>query len=353
MAKQPIYSVLDLVYVTETDTYRDAYLNSVAIAQKAEELGYHRYWIAEHHNIPGIASAATSVVMGYIANATKTIRIGSGGIMLPNHSPLVIAEQFGTLEAMYPGRIDLGLGRAPGTDPRTTLALRRGSHDQGDNYPQLLNELRHYLAPEENNKQADCDLVTEIPENILYRRNQNQTVRAFPGQGQDIPIWLLGTSGFTARLAGQLGLPYGFASHFMPNNLMQALSIYRDSFTPSEVLQKPKVLVTANVYASEDEDYANYIASSHQLSFLNLIRGNIGKLPKPVHNIDEYWTEIERRVVMQQLHATIIGTPKHVKNELQNLAKQTQADEIMIVSSAYSVADRIRTFEIVALEMIL
>ena len=328
--KKPIYNVLDLVPVIEEESYREAYLKSIQLAQRAEALGYHRYWVAEHHNMPGIASAATSVVMSYLAQATTTIRIGAGGIMLPNHSPLVIAEQFGTLEAMFPDRIDLGLGRAPGSDQRTMHALRRDPHAQGQDFPERLHELMGYFSDQA----------------------ESWAVQAVPGYGQNIPIWLLGSSDFSAVLAGQLGLPFAFASHFMPANTMPALYAYRAAFKPSQVLKKPHVMVGINVYAAETEAHAAYISTSAKLSFLNLIRGKPGKLPKPVENIEAHWTPQEMEAVQRQLDSTIVGTPEQIKKGLLAFTELTQADEVIVVSSSYDFQDRVRSFEIVAEQMI-
>lgn len=326
----PNYSVLDLVPVVAGQSLAEAYQVAVTLAQHVEKLGYERLWVAEHHSMPGIASAATAVVMGHLAAATTTLRIGSGGIMLPNHPPLVIAEQFGTLEAMYPGRIELGLGRAPGSDPQTSRALRKDPTRQGQDFPQLLQELQDYLAPEQ----------------ILPGQ-----VRAIPGEGQHIPIWLLGSSDFSARLAGQLGLPFGFAAHFSPQNTMPALHIYRQSFVPSAVLSEPYALVCVNVFAADTTAYAAYIATSAQQQFLSLIRGNPGKLPKPVHNMDDLWTQREKEGVLSQLAGTFIGDSATIQAKLNSYATLTQADEIMVISSAYDLQDRLRTYEIVAEQM--
>ena len=328
--KIPKYSVLDLVPVVEDQTLSDAYRSAVTLAQHAEKLGYERLWVAEHHSMPGIASAATSVVIGHLAAATTTLRLGSGGVMLPNHPPLVVAEQFGTLEAMYPGRIELGLGRAPGSDPRTAQALRKDPTRQGQDFPKLLQELQEYLAPE----------------HIFPGQ-----VRAIPGEGQNIPIWLLGSSDFSARLAGQLGLPFGFAAHFSPQNTLPALHIYRQSFVPSAVLSEPYALVCVNVFAADTTENAEYISTSSKQQFLSLIRGNPGKLPKPVRNMDDLWTPREKEGVLSQLASTFIGDPESIKERLDNYAQLTQADEIMVISSAYDLQDRLRTYEIVAQQM--
>ncbi|MFB5285237.1 LLM class flavin-dependent oxidoreductase [Peribacillus sp. Hz7] len=320
------FSILDLAQITTGGSPAESFQHSVDLAQHAEKWGYHRYWLAEHHNMPGIASSATSVVIGYVANATKTIRVGSGGIMLPNHSPLVIAEQFGTLEAMYPGRIDLGLGRAPGSDQQTAVALRRDPRNQGQDFPEQLAELRMYLNP----------------------ASRNNRVRAIPGEGQDIPIWLLGSSGFSAVLAAELGLPFSFASHFSPENMQLALARYRQYFKPSEVLDEPHVMVAVNVYAADTMEEAQRIATSHQQQFLNLIRNTPGQLPPPVDSMENLWSEYEKSLVMKQLQNTIIGTHEEVKKRLEDLAQNTNADEIIIATTTYNHQARLRSFEMVA-----
>ncbi|RID84358.1 LLM class flavin-dependent oxidoreductase [Peribacillus asahii] len=320
------FSILDLAQITVGGSPAESFQHSADLAQHAEKWGYHRYWLAEHHNMPGIASSATSVVIGYVANATKTIRVGSGGIMLPNHSPLVIAEQFGTLEAMYPGRIDLGLGRAPGSDQQTAVALRRDPRNQGQDFPEQLAELRMYLEP----------------------ASRNNRIRAIPGEGQDIPIWLLGSSGFSAVLAAELGLPFSFASHFSPENMQLALARYRQYFKPSEVLDEPHVMVAVNVYAADTMEEAQRIATSHQQQFLNLIRNTPGQLPPPVDSMENLWSEYEKSLVMKQLQNTIIGTHEEVKKRLEDLAQNTKADEIIIATTTYDHQARLRSFEIVA-----
>ena len=318
------YSILDLVPIVQGSNARNAFNDSIKLAQHAEKWGYYRYWIAEHHSMPGIASAATSIVMSYVASATKTIRIGSGGVMLPNHSPLVIAEQFGTLEAMFPNRIDLGLGRAPRTNPATAKALRRTL--DGDEFPVLLEELRYFLSSETEGKQ----------------------VRAIPGEGQDIPIWLLGSSDFSAILAGRLGLPFGFASHFSPMNTLPALKIYRDSFVASEVLKKPHTMVAVNIFAANTKEKAQKIATSSQQQFLSLIRNTPGQMPPPVDNMDLIWNEREKMAVMSQLSNTIIGTYEEVKASMERLISSTGADEIIINTATYDIEDRLRSYEIIS-----
>ncbi|BCJ85605.1 LLM class flavin-dependent oxidoreductase [Effusibacillus dendaii] len=322
------FSVLDLSPIVVGGTPADSFRNSLDLAQHAEKWGFHRYWLAEHHNMTGIASSATSVVIGYIAGGTSTIRVGSGGIMLPNHAPLVIAEQFGTLESLYPGRIDLGLGRAPGTDQVTAHALRRDLGSNGENFPEQVDELRSYLNP-------PVDPRT-LP------------VRAIPGEGLNIPIWLLGSSGFSAQLAGELGLPFAFASHFSPNHTLPALKLYRSSFQPSEVLDAPYAMVCVNVIAADSDETASWLATSMQQQFLNLVRGLPGQLHPPVENMDELWTDYEKAAVKQQLRYTFVGGPKAVEEQLQSFLDDTQADEIMVNAQIFDHQARLRSYEIVS-----
>lgn len=317
-------SVLDLAPIVEGGTASDAFRNSVELAQHAEKLGYNRYWVAEHHSMPGIASAATAVVIGHIAAATEKIRVGSGGIMLPNHAPIVIAEQFGTLEAMFPGRIDLGLGRAPGSDRATANALRRSL--DSDEFPQLLQELQYFL---------------KLPA-------EHQRVQAVPGGGADVPIWLLGSSGFSAQLAGQLGLPFSFAAHFSPEYTLPALELYREYFKPSEVLDKPYAMVALNVFAADTTREAEKIATSQHQSFLNLIRGNPGKIKPPVDDMEAIWTPQEKAMVAARLGGSVIGSPEEVREGLEAFVENTQADELIINAMVYDQADRLRSYEIVA-----
>ncbi|PZE22310.1 LLM class flavin-dependent oxidoreductase [Paenibacillus xerothermodurans] len=320
------FSVLDLAPVVEGGKAADSFRNSRDLAQHAEKWGFNRFWLAEHHNMEGIASSATSVVIGYVAEGTSKIRVGSGGIMLPNHAPLVIAEQFGTLESMYPGRIDLGLGRAPGSDQATARALRRDLGTNGQEFPQLLEELREFLSPS-----------TSAP----------RRVRAVPGEGLSIPIWLLGSSGFSARLAGQLGLPFSFASHFSPEYLLPALDLYRSSFQPSEVLDKPYAMAAVNIAAADTDEQGRYLATSMEQQFLNLIRGKTGRLKPPVDNMDELWNEHEKYAVYQQLKYTFAGSKDTVKQKLQTFLDDTEADEIMVTSQIFDHQARLRSYEIV------
>ena len=317
-------SVLDLAPIRQGGNAAETFRDSVSLAQHTESLGYQRYWLAEHHNIAGIASAATAVLIGHVAGKTSTIRVGSGGIMLPNHPPLVIAEQFGTLETLYPGRIDLGLGRAPGSDGATMRAMRRHAHAGVDDFPERLEELRRYLD--------DAD--------------PRQTVKAVPGQGTHVPIWLLGSSGYSAQLAAKLGLPFAFAAQFAPGYLFEALRLYRDNFRPSKHLEAPYAMVGLPVMAAESDEMAHYLATTAQQKFLNLIRGKPTQSLPPVDTLD--WSPMERAQVEQFLGAAIIGGPETVKAQLEEFQARTGANELMINSDFYSHADRLRSYEIVA-----
>jgi luciferase family oxidoreductase group 1 len=321
----PPISILDLVPVILGETPREALPKSLDLAQHAEKLGYKRYWVAEHHNMTGIASAATSVVIGYLAGGTSTIRVGSGGIMLPNHSPLVIAEQFGTLESLYPGRIDLGLGRAPGTDARTLRALRRPP-SRADDFPDDVVELQRLLAPAES----------------------GQAVRAVPGAGTEVPIWILGSSTYGAEFAAQLGLPYAFASHFAPDALLAALEIYRAEFKPSKQLDHPYAMAGVNVVAAETDEEAQRLFTTIQQSFTNLVRRAGGKIQAPIDNIDDYWTPTEKFHASHMLKYSIVGSPETVRQRVHDFLALTSADELMIVTSVYDHHARLRSYEIVA-----
>ncbi|HKS09898.1 MAG TPA: LLM class flavin-dependent oxidoreductase [Pyrinomonadaceae bacterium] len=318
-------SILDLVPVVLGETPREALGKSLELAQAAERFGYTRYWVAEHHNMTGIASAATSVVIGYLAGGTSRIRVGSGGIMLPNHSPLVIAEQFGTLESLYPGRIDLGVGRAPGTDHRALRALRR-EPGRADTFPEDVLELQALLAPVKS----------------------GQAVRAVPGAGTEVPIWILGSSTYGAELAAALGLPYAFASHFAPDALLSALDIYRTKFKPSKQLDHPYAMVGVNVTAADTDEEARRLFTTVQQSFTNLVRGAPGKLQAPIDNIDDYWTPMEQHQAAHMLKYAIVGSAETVRKGLEEFVALTKADELMIVTSLYDHFARIRSYEIVA-----
>jgi luciferase family oxidoreductase group 1 len=321
------FSVLDLSPINLGSTAAQAFNNTRELAQLAERLGYRRYWLAEHHNMPGIASAATSVVIGHVAAHTSTIRVGSGGIMLPNHSPLVIAEQFGTLESLYPGRIDLGLGRAPGSDQRTARALRRNmGADSAENFPQDVVELQDYFA-----------------ESSPY-----QSLRAVPGTGLKVPIWLLGSSMFSAQLAAEMGLPFSFASHFAPGFMKSAVEIYRSRFKPSEALKKPYVMLGLNVFAADSDREAQRLFTSLQQQFINLIRGTPGQLNPPIDDISTYWQPGEQAHVERSLACAVVGERETVREGLQNFIDDTAPDELMITAQIFDHAARLHSFEIVA-----
>jgi len=319
------FSVLDTSPVVLGGDAGQAFRNTLDLARHAERWGYHRYWLAEHHNMPGIASSATSVLIGHVAGGTETIRVGSGGVMLPNHAPLVIAEQFGTLASLYPGRIDLGLGRAPGTDMRTAQALRRNLAG-GDNFPQDVLELQSYFATPE----------------------AGQVVRAVPGAGLDVPIWLLGSSLYSAQLAAYLGLPFAFAAHFAPDALLQALHLYRTQFRPSAQLDRPYAMVGINICAADTDAEAARLFTSLQLQWTELRRGHPAPLPPPVESMEGRWSEAERAGLAQALSRAIIGSPHTVRASLTALLAETAADEIMMTSQIYDHGARLRSFEIVA-----
>jgi luciferase family oxidoreductase group 1 len=320
------FSVLDLSPITVGSDAAQALRNTLDLARHAERWGYKRYWLAEHHNMPGIASAATSVVIGHVAGGTSTIRVGAGGIMLPNHAPLVIAEQFGTLEALYPGRIDLGLGRAPGTDQVTSHALRRTLAGDVDRFPQDVLEIMAYFAPAE----------------------PGQRVRAVPGSGLDIPLWILGSSLYGAQLAAALGLPYAFASHFAPEQLMHAIEIYRERFRPSEQLDKPYVMPGIGVFAAETDEEARFHFSSQQQSFVNLRTGRPGPLPPPDLDIVAGFSPMERGMLEHALACAVVGSPETVQKGLAAFIERTGADELMITGNIFDHAARLRSFEITA-----
>ena len=318
-------SILDLVRVRSNGTPRMALDNARDLAAHAEDLGYRRFWVAEHHNMPGIASAATAVVIGHIAAGTSRIRIGAGGIMLPNHAPLVIAEQFGTLAHLFPGRIDLGLGRAPGTDQTTAYALRR-SLTNSDRFPQDVLELQAYLAPAQ----------------------EGQRIQAVPATGTEVPLWILGSSTFGAQLAAELGLPFGFASHFAPDFLMVALDIYRARFKPSAQLDRPYVTVGVNIVAADTDREARRLATTQQMSFVNIFRGARGLSQPPIDDIEAYWSPMERMQASRMLQRSIIGSPETIGRGIAALVAETGADELMIVSDVYDHEARLRSFELIA-----
>lgn len=326
MSKNLALTVLDLVGLKPGEAVGSAIARSVDLARHAEHLGYKRYWLAEHHSIAGLACSATAVLIGHIANATKAIRVGSGGVMLPNHAPLVVAEQFGTLEAMYPGRIDLGLGRAPGGDAASMRALRRDLRQTGDDFPELLQELRSYLGP----------------------ARPGQTVEAFPGQGSNVPITLLGSSGFSAQLAGALGLPFAFASHFAPEYLYAAAQLYRECFRPGEVLQEPYFMVAVQAIAAETDAAARRLFTTPQQRFLRLIRNQPVELLPPVDSMEPLWQDWERAAVLSKLSAAIVGSNATVKAGLQKFVDDTGADEVIVVTDTYEHADRLDSYRRVA-----
>ena len=316
-------SILDLAFVPEGATPADALRNSLSLAQHAERLGYYRFWLAEHHNMVGIASAATAVAIGYVAAGTNTIRVGAGGIMLPNHAPLVVAEQFGTLESLYPGRIDLGLGRAPGTDQVTVRALRRTA-DSALHFPQDVLELQAYL-----------DTARE-----------GQAVRAVPGTGTKVPLWILGSSLFGAQFAATMGLPYAFASHFAPRELLPALEIYRQEFSPSEQLSAPYAAAGVNAFAADTDAEAQRLFTSAQQQFTNLIRGTPGRLPPPIDDIESYWTPAEKAHVTGMLSCSFVGSHEHIRRELKAFIERTGVEELIVASAMYDHAARVRSYEI-------
>lgn len=326
MKHQIPFSVLDLSPILKGSTPAQAFRNTLDLARHAEKWGYKRYWLAEHHNMPSIASAATSVVIGYVAGGTSTIRVGAGGVMLPNHAPLVVAEQFGTLESLYPGRIDLGLGRAPGTDELTTHALRRGRGDSIDQFPRDVLELQAYFR-------------TAAP---------GQAVRAVPGAGLNVPIWLLGSSLYSAQLAAALGLPYAFASHFAPDDLLAALALYRDEFQPSETLPRPYAIAGISVFAAETNHEAARMFTSLQQQWVNRRRGISGPLNPPLEPTEGLWSDLERRGLENALRESVIGSPEKVQRGLAAFIEKTGVDELLVTGQIFDHAARLRSFEIVA-----
>ncbi|WP_114392983.1 LLM class flavin-dependent oxidoreductase [Oleisolibacter albus] len=320
------YSVLDLAPVPEGADAAQAFRNSLDLARHAERWGYTRFWLAEHHNMPGVASAATAVVIAHVAGGTSRIRVGAGGVMLPNHAPLVIAEQFGTLASLHPGRIDLGLGRAPGTDQRTARALRRTLDGSDDAFPADVAELLGYFQPEQ----------------------PGQPVRAVPGAGLDVPVWLLGSSLYSADLAARLGLRFAFASHFAPDHLLDALELYRSRFQPSACLARPYAMVGLNVFAADSDTGARRLFSSLQQQFIALRRGRPGKLPPPVDGMEDLWSPQERAGVSHALACSAVGTPERVRDGIESFLALTKADEVMVTAQIFDHAARLRSFEIAA-----
>lgn len=325
MRRMTPFSILDLAFIPAGATAADALRHSLDLAQHAESWGYRRFWVAEHHNMAGIASAATAVVIGYVAGGTRTIRVGAGGIMLPNHAPLIIAEQFGTLESLYPGRIDLGLGRAPGTDQQTVRALRRTAAS-ADRFPDDVLELQALLGPVQ----------------------PGQAVQAIPGAGLQVPLWILGSSLYGAQLAAALGLPYAFASHFAPDALLEAIAVYRASFRPSAQLDRPYAMVAANVIVADTDAGARRLFTSMQQGFTHLFRGTRSQLRPPIDDIDAYWTPAEKVQVNRMLECSFVGAPQTVRAGLDAFVAGTGADEVMVAAGIYDHAARLRSYELLA-----
>lgn len=320
------FSVLDLSPIAEGSSPRDALMQSLELARHVEALGFNRFWLAEHHNMPGIASAATAVAIGHVAGGTKTIRVGSGGIMLPNHSPLIIAEQFGTLEALYPGRIDLGLGRAPGTDMRTARALRRDLEASAHRFPADVQELQAYLGP----------------------WDAARGINAVPGAGSNVPIWLLGSSLFSAQLAAALGLPFAFASHFAPDMLHDAIAIYRDRFQPSEQLQQPYLMAGVMACVADTDEEARYLFTSQQQQFINLRRGQPGRTPPPVANMDDVWLPHEKEGIEHTFRYALVGSPATARERAARFISETGIDELIVSAPVWSFEARLKAFTLLA-----
>jgi luciferase family oxidoreductase group 1 len=320
------YSILDISPIPQGFTAADALRNSLDVAQHAEKWGYTRYWVAEHHNMTGNASSATAVLIGYLAAGTTHIRVGSGGVMLPNHAPLVIAEQFGTLESLYPGRIDLGLGRAPGTDQMTARALRRDLLGSDDRFPQDVRELQHYFGP----------------------MQEGQSVKAIPGANTEVPIWILGSSLYGAQLAAHFGLPYAFASHFAPDQLLEAMKIYRELFKPSDKLDKPYCAFLMNVVAADTDEEAAHLFTSLQQNVVRMRRNTRGQLPPPITNLDEFCEPHEKAAAAHTLQVSVVGSLETIKAGMHHWLEATGADEIIITGQIFDHQARLRSFEIAA-----
>lgn len=326
MSLQTPFSVLDLAMYPEGRTVADAFHATRDLAQHAEKWGYDRYWLAEHHNLEGIASSATAVLIGYVAAHTQAIRVGSGGIMLPNHAPLMVAEQFGTLATLYPNRIDLGLGRAPGTDQATMRALRKDAATFPVDFADLIEELLFYFAPAQ----------------------AGQKIRAIPGAGIEIPLWILGSSLYSAQLAARLGRPYAFAGHFAPQEMYQAVRLYRAEFRPSRSLKKPKVMIGVAAVAADTDEQAEYLATSLYQRLLTLVRGNLKPAPPPVRSMQGLWTPHEEQALGQMTSTMVVGGPAKVEAGLRQLIERTGADELIITSDLFAHEDRLRSFELMA-----
>jgi luciferase family oxidoreductase group 1 len=325
LSQTPV-SVLDLATVVQGESAGDALRRSLRLAQTAEALGYTRYWFAEHHNMESVASSATAVLIGYVAGGTKSIRVGAGGVMLPNHAPLIIAEQFGTLASLYPFRIDLGLGRAPGTDPLTSYALRRSLKGDVDDFPNDVAELISYLGP----------------------KDAAARVRAVPGEGTEVPVWLLGSSTYSAQLAAMMGLPFAFASHFAPTYLMEALHIYKERFEPSQWLSEPYSMACVNVTAADTDEEANYLATSFYQMALGMVRNQRRPLPPPVASMNTLWSEPEKAAISNMTQYAFIGSVPTIKAGLESFLERTGVDEIMITSHVYSLESKMHCYELVA-----
>lgn len=321
--KKVKFSVLDLVPVTLGNSHKTAMNNSLQLAQHVEELGYNRFWISEHHNMESVISSATPVLLGYVAQGTKTIRVGSGGVMLPNHAPLIVAEQFGTLATLFPDRIDLGLGRAPGTDQLTAKALRRDRPETVNDFPNDILELQRYFSKE-----------------------NNTPVRAIPGQGLEVPLYLLGSSTFSAQLAAQFGMPYAFASHFAPTHLHEALQLYHQGFRASKQLDKPYTMACVNVIAADTDEEAEYLASSMKLFMLNVIKNTRKPLSPPQRNMDGLWNEMEEFQINKMLHYTFIGGKETIKKQIESFIDSTKIDELIVVSHIYDSEARKKSYKI-------
>lgn len=324
--KIPKLSILDLAPVAQGNGFHTTFRNSVSLAQHAEKWGYTRFWMAEHHNMPDIASAATSVLLSYIGANTETIRLGSGGIMLPNHAPLVIAEQFGTLEALYPDRVDLGLGRAPGTDHATMHALRREPERMDPDFDELLEELQFFMGPV----------------------SDHQPVKAFPGNNSKVPIWLLGSSTYSARLAATKGLPFAFAAHFAPDAMQRALDIYRDNFKPSDQLDEPYVMIGVNIVVAETDQQAEFLGTTEKQKFLSMVRGARTKLLPPVKSMEPLWLPHEKQHIQTQLRESIHGSQETVKKQLMDLVSRTQANEIMVNSMIFDHSAKLKSYQLLS-----
>ena len=320
------FSVLDLVPVLQGSTHKTAMESSLALARKAEELGYKRFWISEHHNAESLVSSATPLLIGYVAENTKTIRVGSGGVMLPNHAPLIVAEQFGTLATLYPDRIDLGLGRAPGTDQGTARALRRGRTETVNDFPNDIQELQQYFS----------------------KTNKHSAVRAIPGEGLEVPLYLLGSSTFSAQLAGALGLPYAFASHFAPTHLHEALRLYHSRFEPSTQLQKPYTMACVNAVVAASDEEAEYLATSMKLFMLNVIRNTRQPLPPPVRSMDGLWNPMEEAHIAKMMQYSFVGSRETVREKLSAFVSETRVDELIAVAHIYDQEARIASFRLLA-----